>query len=78
VRRREALWWSHGEFELSQLLRSVNFKKRMEKYQKMLGCIDEATRALQKKGILLEHAQFILDELSNKITRGAVKEKGLG
>jgi hypothetical protein len=50
----------------------------MEKYQKMLGCIDEATRALQKKGILLEHAQFILDELSNKITRGAVKEKGLG
>jgi hypothetical protein len=38
-------------------------------------CVGVLTHDLQKKGVLLEHAQFTLDALSNKIARGREKMK---
>jgi hypothetical protein len=53
LKLRESLLLMHRdpdyEFELSQLLRSVEFKERVQNYKKMLGYIEEATRALKKR-----------------------------
>jgi hypothetical protein len=64
-----------SDFEFPQEMRTIPFMKRVQNYMVMLTLIEEATKALQKRGILLAEAQGYLDILSQKICKGRVEQK---
>jgi hypothetical protein len=64
-----------NEFQLPQELRTIEFKNQVKNYVRMLGFIEEATKALQNEGILLAEAQTILNTLCNKIRNGRADSK---
>jgi hypothetical protein len=64
-----------NEFELPEEMRNIQFIKRVQNYLAVLTFIEEATKALQQRGIPLAKAQGYLDILSKRIQKGRVEQK---
>ena len=59
-----------SDFYFPDHLRSADFTDTVKGYKKMLGAIDEVTKALQERGVTLSTAQGLLDSLIEKVKEG--------